>query len=138
MPTKKTTNRKTKIKAKAVAARARAAKLKDTKAASAFTGFMDFVRQQGVVGMAVGLAIGAQVGILVKDIVNSLITPLVDLLVGTDGLDGLTWHVQIGSRSALFDFGKLINSTIVFLAVAFVLYFVVIGLKLDKLDKKKD
>jgi large-conductance mechanosensitive channel len=41
-------------------------------------GFMDFVRTQGVVGLAVGLAIGTQAAELVKQIVSSVITPIVD------------------------------------------------------------
>jgi large conductance mechanosensitive channel len=100
-------------------------------------GFTDFVRKQGVVGLAVGLAIGTQASELVKNIVSSVITPMVDLVVGREGLDGLTWTVQIGDRVSKFDFGLLIDSTIKFLAVAAVIYFVVMGLKLDKLDKKK-
>ena len=119
------------------AATERAQRLKSSRAGSALSGFMEFVRTQGVVGLAVGLAVGTQAGVLVKDIVNSIVTPLVDLLVGEGGLDGLTWYVEIGNRSATFDFGTLINSIIVFMAVAFVIYFVVMGLKLDKLDKKK-
>jgi large conductance mechanosensitive channel len=128
----------TKTKATQTAAKARAERLKSSRAGSALGGFMEFVRTQGVVGLAVGLAIGTQAGLLVKSIVESIITPLVDLIVGKGGLSGLTWYVEIGDRSALFDFGALINALIIFLAVAFVIYFVVMGLKLDKLDKKKD
>lgn len=128
----------TKAKAARVATTTRATRLKSSRAGNALSGFMEFVRTQGVVGLAVGLAIGTQAGLLVKSIVESIITPLVDLIVGKGGLSGLTWYVQIGDRSALFDFGALINSLIIFLAVAFVIYFVVMGLKLDKLDKKKD
>lgn len=127
---------KTTTKAKAAAARAQV--LKQTKAAGALNGFMDFVRKQGVVGLAVGLAIGTQASDLVKNIVSSIITPLVDLLVGKGGLSGLTWTVEIGDRVSTFDFGLLVDSTIKFLAVAIVIYFVIMGLKLDKLDKKKD
>lgn len=128
----------TKTKATQTVAKARAERLKSSRAGSALGGFMEFVRTQGVVGLAVGLAIGTQAGLLVKSIVESIITPLVDLIVGKGGLSGLTWYVEIGDRSALFDFGALINALIIFLAVAFVIYFVVMGLKLDKLDKKKD
>lgn len=128
----------TKAKTAKAAAKARAERLKSSRAGSALGGFMEFVRTQGVVGLAVGLAIGTQAGLLVKSIVESIITPLVDLIVGKGGLSGLTWYVEIGDRSALFDFGALINALIIFLAVAFVIYFVVMGLKLDKLDKKKD
>lgn len=131
------TKQKTTAQARARAA-ARAKALKQSRVGGAFGGFMEFVRKQGVVGLAVGLAIGTQAGILVKDIVSSVITPIVDLLVGSGGLDGLTWFVQIGDRSAEFNFGLLIDSLIKFLAVALVIYFVVMGLKLDKLDKKKD
>jgi large conductance mechanosensitive channel len=101
-------------------------------------GFMDFVRKQGVVGLAVGLAIGTQASELVKNIVSSVITPIVDLLVGKEGLGGLTWTVHVGDRVSTFNFGLLIDSSIKFLAVALVIYFVIMGLKLNKLDKKKE
>lgn len=140
MAAKKTTNVNNKSSSRLAASKAaatRARSVSKTKAGSALTGFIDFVRKQGVVALAVGLAIGAQAGILVKDIVNSTITPVVDLIVGSGGLEGLTWYVHIGNRSATFEFGKLINSAIVFLAVVLVIYVVVVGLKLDKLDKEK-
>lgn len=102
-------------------------------------GFMEFVRTQGVVGLAVGLAIGTQVTILIKDIVASVVDPIVGLIIGnSDGLKAAVWNVQIGDRSATFAFGQLVYSLLVFLAVCAVVYFVVMGLKLDKLDKKKD
>jgi large conductance mechanosensitive channel protein len=101
-------------------------------------GFMDFVRKQGVVGLAVGLAIGAQASELVKNIVSSVITPIVDLIVGQGGLNGLDTTVNIAGRSTVFQFGLLIDSLLKFLAVALVIYFVVIGLSLDKLDKKEE
>lgn len=103
------------------------------------SGFMEFVRKQGVVGLAVGLAIGTQVTILIKDIVASLIDPLVGLVIGnSDGLKAAVWQVHIGDRSATFALGQLTYSLLVFLAVCAVVYFVVMGLKLDKLDAKKD
>ena len=137
--TKKPVNRATKaVAARAAKAKTAAAKVKETKIHGQARGFMDFIRKQGVVGLAVGLAIGTQASDLVKNIVGSVITPLVDLLVGSGGLNGLTWYVSIGNRSATFDFGTLIDATIKFVAVAVVIYFVIMGLKLDKLDKKKD
>lgn len=138
MADKNTAKSRASTPAAARAAKARAARLKETRAGGALSGFMDFVRKQGVVGLAVGLAIGTQAGILVKDIVSSVITPIVDLLVGKGGLEGLTWYVKVGERDALFNFGLLIDSLIKFMAVALVIYFVVMGLKLDKLDKKKE
>lgn len=114
------------------------AKVPTVKARTAFEGFMDFVRKQGVVGLAIGLAIGTQAAELVKSIVSSVITPFVDLLVGSGGLKDFDLFVRIASRSTTFEFGLLIDALLKFLAVAVVIYFVVMGLKLDKIDKKKD
>ena len=131
---------------RAVAAAARAKALRERAAAAkertavgrSLGGFMDFVRTQGVIGLAVGLAIGTQASELVKTIVGSVITPIVDLLVGKDGLDGLSWTLEVGDRTGVFTFGTLIDALIRFLAIAFVIYFVVKGFKLDRLDKKKE
>jgi large conductance mechanosensitive channel len=102
------------------------------------SGFVDFIREQGVVGLAIGLAIGTQAGILVKDIVSSIIDPILGLIIGnSDGLSKASWTLYIGDRSAKFLFGQLVYSLIVFLSVCAVVYFVAMGLKLDKLDKKK-
>lgn len=102
-------------------------------------GFMDFVREQGVVGLAVGLAIGTQATLVVKDIVTAIIDPIVGLIIGNpEGLAAAKWDVTIGGRSATFAFGQLAYSLIVFVSVCLVIYFLVKGLKLDKLDKQKE
>ena len=116
----------------------KAAKASSKKARTAFEGFMDFVRKQGVVGLAIGLAIGTQASELVKNIVTSVITPFVDLLIGNGGLKGITFTPHVFGHHATFQFGLLIDSIIKFIAVALVIYFVVMGLKLDKIDKKKE
>lgn len=113
-------------------------------------GFMGFVREQGVVGLAVGLAIGTQAGATVKAIVEGFITPIVAFLVGsTEGLTKQVWNVvgqdtetvnywfTMGQRQLVFSWGQVLSSLITLLAVAAVIYYVVKGLKLDKLDKKK-
>jgi large conductance mechanosensitive channel len=99
-------------------------------------GFIDFIRTQGIVGLAVGLAIGTQATEFVKSIVSSLITPLIDVLVGKDGLKGITWTVKLNGNTGVFTVGVLIDAALRFIAVALVVYFVVKGLKLDRLDKK--
>lgn len=101
--------------------------------------FMDFVRTQGVVGLAVGLAIGTQVGATVKTVVDGLINPLVGFIIGnTNGLAAAKVHVKAGSRIMDIGWGAILSSLITLLAVSAVIYYVVRGLKLDKLDKKKD
>lgn len=102
-------------------------------------GFLDFVREQGVVGLAIGLAVGTQAAILVKDIIAALVDPIIGLIIGNpQGLQAAKWDVTIAGREATFALGQLVYSIIVFMAVCLVVYLVVHGLKLDKLDKKKD
>jgi large conductance mechanosensitive channel len=101
-------------------------------------GFLDFIREQGVVGLAIGLAVGTQAAILVKDIVAAIIDPIIGIIIGNpEGLQAAKWDVSVAGREATFTIGQLLYSTIVFAAVCLVIYFVVHGLKLDKLDKKK-
>lgn len=103
------------------------------------SGFMSFIREQGVVGLAVGLAIGTAAGDTVKQLVGAFIDPLVSLIVGsTAGLKAAEFTVQIGDRTGTFTWGAFVSSLITLLAVAFVVYAIIHFLKLDKLDKKSE
>jgi large conductance mechanosensitive channel protein len=134
----KTTEEKLQKRAERRAKAKNASQAAKRRAKSGMSGFVDFIRKQGVVGLAVGLAIGLQATEFTRAIVNSLITPIVDLIAGPEGLTGLQWTLNIGDRSGTFDIGVLIDAMLKFLAVAFVIYFVVKGLRLDRLDKKKE
>jgi large conductance mechanosensitive channel len=131
---------------KVAAARAKAAekaKAAKAKAAGAPTkhagGFVDFIRTQGVVGLAVGLAIGTAAGATVKTIVEGFINPVVQFIVGTHaGLEANVWHIELWGRTADFKWGAALSSTITLLATALVIYWIVNVFKLDRLDKKKD
>jgi large conductance mechanosensitive channel len=129
-------------KAELVKARAEAAREKAKNVGtSQIGGFVNFIREKGVVGLAVGLAIGTAATGVVTQIVNAVITPTVSLLIGERGLSGLNFVVKRaadGTPIVTYAVGDLIDALIKFLAVAAVIYFVVIGLKLDKLDKKKE
>ena len=98
-------------------------------------GFMNFVREQGVIGLAVGLAIGAAAGDAVKAIVDNIINPLVGLILNGTDLSSIQSTVTRNGDKLVFGWGNVINSLITLLAVAAVIYYVVRGLKLDKLDK---
>lgn len=119
-------------------ARERAARLKGggTKHAS---GFIEFIRTQGVVGLAIGLAIGTAAGDTVKKLVEGFIAPIVQFIVGSrDGLETATWHLELFGRTADFKWGAFVSSAIALLATALVIYWVIHVLKLDRLDKKKE
>ncbi|MDX1765694.1 MAG: MscL family protein [Candidatus Saccharimonadales bacterium] len=103
-------------------------------------GFVDFVREQGVVGLAVGLAIGVAAGNAVATIVAGFIDPIIGWILGGSNLGAETWTLvdATADRPALiFSWGAILSSIITLLAVAFVIYYLVKGLGLDKLDKKK-
>jgi large conductance mechanosensitive channel len=100
-------------------------------------GFITFIREQGVVGLAVGLAIGTAAGASVKVIVDQLICPLVALITQGIDLSELTWTVELGNGKAVFGWGAVLSSLVTLLATAFVIYWVVHMAKLDRADKKK-
>ena len=102
-------------------------------------GFINFIREQGVVGLAGGLAIGTAAGDTVKKLVTAFIDPLVQLIVGSQkGLQAASFTVEFAGRKGEFLYGAFVSSLITLLAVAFVVYAIVHFFKLDKLDKKKD
>lgn len=134
-----------KLASKSVKAAAKVAAIKEKKIVSAaikdthMSGFIDFIREQGVVGLAVGLAIGTAAGDTVKKLVTAFIDPLVQLIVGSQqGLQSASFTVEIAGRKGEFLYGAFVSSLITLIAVAFVVYAIIHFLKLDKLDKKKD
>lgn len=97
-------------------------------------GFLDFIREQGVVGLAVGFILGGAVSNLVSAIVEDVINPLLAIWLGNvENLSEAYW--QVGAAKIMW--GDLLNVTIDFLVIALVVYFGVKLLGLDKLDKKK-
>lgn len=104
-------------------------------------GFVDFVREQGVVGLAVGLAVGTAAGASVKQIVDGFINPIVGFLIGGVDLSKLNWIVfapnKEGHGGLILAWGSILSSMITLLATAFVIYWLVKAAKLDRLDKKK-
>ena len=134
-----------KLASKSVKAASKVAALKEKKIVSAaikdthMAGFVNFIREQGVVGMAVGLAIGTAAGDTVKKLVTAFIDPLVQLVVGSQqGLQSASFTVEVAGRKGEFLYGAFVSSLITLIAVAFVVYAIIHFLKLDKLDKKKD
>lgn len=96
-------------------------------------GFIDFIRKQGVVGLAVGFILGGAISKLVSSLVTDIINPFLGIALGTvDGLKEAS--LNIGTIQILW--GSFIANLIDFLVIAFVVYFGVRLLKLDKLDKK--
>ena len=49
------------------------------------TNFLNFIREQGVVGLAVGFILGGSVSKVVTAVVNDIINPLLGLVLGAAG-----------------------------------------------------
>jgi len=96
-------------------------------------GFVEFIREQGVVGLAVGFILGGAVSKVVASLVSDVINPLLGIALGATGnLTSLV--IDLGSASVLI--GNFITALIDFIVIAGIVYFGVKGLGLDKLDKK--
>jgi Large-conductance mechanosensitive channel len=97
------------------------------------SGFMTFIKEQNIVGLAVGLVLGTHAGALVNSLVNNVFMPPIGLLLGsTEGLRG--WTIALGDTGAEMALGAFLNDLINFIILAFVIYIVI---KLLKLDVKK-
>lgn len=98
-------------------------------------GFLNFIREQGVVGLAVGFVLGGAVSKLVTAMVVDLVNPLLGLALGTVG-DLEKFTVNVGP--AKFMVGNFLTNLIDLLVIALIVYLAVTKLGLNRLDKKKD
>lgn len=105
------------------------------------SGFMHFVRQQGVVGLAVGLMLGTAIKSFVDSIVLNIVNPIIGYLLG--GVDLSDKAVCLSSATDpstgictnSLGYGRVITNLISFISVAAIVYFFVKGLKLDRIDE---
>jgi len=98
-------------------------------------GFINFIREQGVVGLAVGFILGGAVSKLVTAFVSDLINPVLGIVLGMAG--NLKEAALVVGPIKIF-WGDLVASLIDFLVIAAVVYFGFKIIKLAKLDKKEE
>lgn len=103
-------------------------------------GFLDFIRTQGVVGLAVGLVLGGAASVLVKSLVDNVVMPPLGLLLGSaEGLKGLA--ITLGETKAgvpaILNYGVFLNDFVNFVIIALVVYVTISLLRLNKIDKPK-
>jgi len=98
-------------------------------------GFINFICEQGVVGLAIGFVLGGAVSKVVAALVSDIINPLLGVALGAAG--GLK-EAAITVGSAQIMWGDFISVIIDFLVIALVVYYGFKALGLDKLDKKKE
>lgn len=98
-------------------------------------GFLNFLREQGTIGLAVGFLLGGAVSKMVTALVTDIINPVLAPALGAAGnfRDAV---LKLGPVHLLW--GDFLANLIDFSVIAAVVYFGVHGLGLDKIDKKKD
>ncbi len=100
-----------------------------------FQGFLEFVRTQGVVGLAVGLILGGAVTSLVGSLIKNLVNPILGIVLG-QAKDLASLSLDIVGAKIMY--GNVILDLINFIVIALIVYFGVKKLGLDKLDKPKN
>jgi large conductance mechanosensitive channel len=97
-------------------------------------GFVDFIRERGVVGFAVAFILGGAVTKVVSSLVSDIVNPILGLILSrTKSLESMYFKF-IGTKIM---WGHFLSVLIDFLILAAVVYFIVRALGLEKIDKKK-
>lgn len=100
-------------------------------------GFVDFLKDNAVVGVAVGFVIGLQAQTFMKQLVASIIDPAFSLLFG-QALSQRTLTLTFHGRTGVFTWGALCYSFLSFLFVLASIYIIYRLFKLDKLKKLEE
>lgn len=96
----------------------------------AFSGFLEFIRERGVMGLAIGFVLGSAVQKVVTAFVNDLLNPVIGILLGrAENIKDF----KIGS----FMIGDFVMVSLDFLILCLVIYTIFKVLGLEKLDKPK-
>ncbi|HAU98665.1 MAG TPA: mechanosensitive ion channel protein MscL [Candidatus Pacebacteria bacterium] len=98
-------------------------------------GFLDFIREQGVIGLSIGFVLGTAVTKVVASLVSDIVNPILSILLGsTENLKEM--KLNVGNVSILW--GSFLAAIVDFIVIACVVYLVIRILKIDALDKKKN
>lgn len=93
-------------------------------------GFKNFIKDQGLIGMAIGLILGTAASGLVKSLIDNIIMPPIGLILGSaEGLKGVKFALgrTMNGQVAYLNIGSFLNDLINFLVVAAVVYFIVMA-----------
>lgn len=93
--------------------------------------FLQFIREQGVVGLAIGFILGGAVSKVVSSLVEDIINPIIGAVFGsTEGLATM----MLGPVAV----GHFVAVMIDFIIVAAVVFFIFKRLGVDKLDASQN
>lgn len=97
-------------------------------------GFIEFIRERGVVGFAVGFILGGSITKVVSSLVSDIVNPVLGLILSkTRSLESMSFQIA-GSQ---IKWGHFLSAVIDFLIISLVVYVIVKSLKMENMDKKK-
>ncbi|MDD3266932.1 MAG: MscL family protein [Burkholderiales bacterium] len=97
-------------------------------------GFIQFIKEQGVVGLAIGFILGGSISKIVGSLVNDIINPIVGVFLG-NSKDLASAYIEIAGAKIMW--GSFVNNAIDFFILAFIIYIIAKLLKLDQIISKK-
>jgi large conductance mechanosensitive channel len=95
-------------------------------------GFIDFIRKQSVVGLAIAFIMGAAITRVIQALVSDIINPLIGIF--SNQLSNLK-NLKLVIGSVEFLIGDFLSILIDFVIVSFVVFGLFELLKLKRLDK---
>lgn len=98
------------------------------------SGFLDFIREQGVAALAIGIIIGAGAKEVVDSFVKGFVDPVIALLIPNAKSLSLATFTVAGK---VFAWGNFVSVTIRFLIIVALVYFIISRLS-KYIDKPKD
>jgi large conductance mechanosensitive channel protein len=106
-------------------------RLKNLQKIRGIVGFNNFLKNQGVITLAIGFILGSAISKFVSSLVTDIINPLLNFLMG--GVDNLsTKIIKIGEST--INYGTFLNSGIDFIVIALIVYA---GVKLLGIDQEQ-
>ena len=94
-------------------------------------GFIEFIKKQNVMTLAIGFMLGSAVSKVVSSIVVDIINPILGIILGsTNGLQNFV--IKIGTNQIMI--GKFIANLVDFIIIALIVYYGTksIGIGLEK------
>jgi len=99
-----------------------------------FKEFTDFLKQYGVIGLAIAVIIGGKLNDFVTAMVSGLLMPIVGAATKATGND---WRNWVTPGPIPFELGKVLGAGIDFLIVAFIVFWMAKKiLREEKVTKK--
>jgi len=95
--------------------------------------FKEFAVRGNIIDLAVAVVIGGAFGAVVTGLTEGFIMPLISMVLGEDGVSGMTFK----AGNTVFPAGKFLQAVINFILIAFVLFLILKTLNAIKKKEEK-